>query len=232
VLTEPIGIGVHAVLHRAPQSDESILIIGGGMIAYAVLAALRLLGYRNSVTQLLLLDFQATLAGELGADQVIKLGPEVDLLETVCQLTGAKRHKPILGRDVLSGGFPLVYDCIGSPESLRDALSCVRSQGTVVMVGNVGQVDKADLTWLWAKEITLQGSYYYAPEPTRENRHTLALTCELLSEESAKPLDALITHRFSLENYQEAVVANIERARFRSVKTIFRPQQSGSQVPA
>src|SRR6476469_2814656 len=59
VLTAPLALGVHAVLKREPRADERILIIGGGMIAYAVLAALRLLGHQNHITQLLLLDFQA-----------------------------------------------------------------------------------------------------------------------------------------------------------------------------
>jgi len=228
VLTEPIAIGVHAVLRRPPEDGEQVLIIGGGMIAYSVLAALRLLGYRNPVTQLLLLDFQGEVARALGADDVIQIGPGVDLFDEVIKRTGARRHKPILGRDVLTGGYPLVYDCIGTPESLRDALTFVRSQGSVVMVGNVGVVPKADLTWLWAKEMQLIGTYFYGPEPRRDHKHTFALTCELLSEPRAQMVDRLVTHRFALESYQEAVVANVARARYQSVKTVFRPAQSPS----
>jgi threonine dehydrogenase-like Zn-dependent dehydrogenase len=224
VLTEPLSIGVHAVLHREPRDGEQVLIIGGGMIAYAVLAALRLLGFKNRVTQLLLLPFQAEVARALGADEVIQLGPGVDVMQRVCELTGAVRHKPILGPDVLTGGFPLVFDCIGAPESLRDALTYVRSQGTVVLVGNSGILPKFDSTWFWAKEMSLMGSYYYAPEPARGGQHTLALTLELLSGDGARALDPLVTHTFGLEQYQEAVVANIERGRYKSVKTVFKPR--------
>jgi L-iditol 2-dehydrogenase len=226
VLTEPLAIGVHGVLRRPPEEGEQVLIIGGGMIAYSVLAALRLLGYRNHVTQLLLLDFQAQVARDLGADEIIQIGAGVDTYERVMALTGARRHKPILGRDVLTGGFPLVYDCIGTPESLRDALTFVRSQGAVVMVGNVGVVPKADLTWIWAKEMQLIGTYFYGPEPRKNNQHTFALTCELLSEPRAQMVDRLVTHSFPLEKYQEAVVANVARARYKSVKTVFRPGSS------
>jgi L-iditol 2-dehydrogenase len=223
VLTEPLSIGVHAVLHREPRADEKILIIGGGMIAYSVLAALRLLGFRNHVTQLLLLPFQAELARRLGADEVIQLGPGVDVMERVIALTGAVRYRPILGADVMLGGFPLVFDCIGSPESLRDAFTYVASHGTVVLAGNSGIVPKLDTTWVWAKEIALCGTYYYSPEPSRGGRHTLDLTLELLSGESGARVDELVTHRFPLESYQEAVVANIARGKYKSVKTIFRP---------
>ena len=219
-MTEPLSIGVHAVLHREPRADEKILIIGGGMIAYAVLAALRLLGFKNHVTQLLLLPFQAELAKQLGADEVLTPGPS--LMEKVAQATGGQRHKPIIGPEVMLGGFPVVFDCIGSPESLRDALSYVNSHGTIVLAGNSGILPKFDTTWIWAKEISLVGTYYYSPEPSRQMKHTLDLTLELLSGSALA--DPLVTHRFGLEQYQEAVVANIERARYQSVKTIFRPR--------
>jgi threonine dehydrogenase-like Zn-dependent dehydrogenase len=224
VLTEPIAIGVHAVLKREPRDGEQVLIIGGGMIAYSVLCALRLLGHKSHVTQLLLLDFQAQLARELGADEVIKVGKGVDVLAQVVELTGARRHKPVIGRDVSTGGFPLVFDCVGTPESVRDSLAYASSQGTIVMVGNAGIVPKADVTNVWAHELSWVGTAFYGPEPSRGMRHTLALTTELLSGSPAAKLDKLITHTFALEQYQDAVVANIERARFRSVKTVFKPR--------
>jgi threonine dehydrogenase-like Zn-dependent dehydrogenase len=221
VMTEPLAIGAHAVLHREPRSDEKVLIIGGGMIAYAVLATLRMLGFKNHVTQLLLLPFQAQLARQLGADEVIEMGPGVDVMERVSQLTGAVRHKPILGPDVMLGGFPVVYDCIGSKESLRDAFNFVESHGTIVLAGNSGILPRFDTTWVWAKEVALQGTYYYAPEAARGGRHTLDLVLELLTGDTR--VDPLVTHRFALDDYREAVVANIERARYQSVKTLLKP---------
>jgi L-iditol 2-dehydrogenase len=226
VLTEPLAIGVHAILKREPRADEEILIIGGGMIAYAVLVGLRLLGFRNRVTQLLMLDYQAQLARELGADDVIQLGRDVDVLGEVVRRTGGRRHKPIIGRDVMTGGYPLVFDCVGSPESVRDSLAFARSQGTVVMVGNAGVLPDADVTNLWAHELTWIGTAFYGPEPTRDHRHTLALTTELLSGDAAAGIDRLVTHTFGLEQAREAVVANIDRARYRSVKTVFHPARS------
>jgi threonine dehydrogenase-like Zn-dependent dehydrogenase len=224
VLAEPLAIAVHAVCKHEPRDDDRVLIIGGGMIAYAVLTALRLLGHRAHVTQLLLLDYQAQLARDLGADEVLRPGP--DLLERVCALTGATRHKPILGEEVLTGGFSLVFDCIGAPESVRDALRFTRSQGTIVLVGAAGEVPKLDLSSLWTREQRLLGTAYYGPEPSRAGRHSLELATELLAEPAAARLERLITHRFPLEKLGEAVRANIERARFRSVKTVFTPSEA------
>jgi threonine dehydrogenase-like Zn-dependent dehydrogenase len=199
------------------------------MIAYAVLAALRLLGHQNHITQLLLLDFQAQLARDLGADEVIQLGkPGADAMERVLAITGGKRHKPIIGPDVMTGGFPLTFDCIGSPESVRDSLTYTASQGTVVLVGASGVVPKLDTTNVWTRELSYVGTAFYGPEPARQRRHTIDLTTELLSGEAGALVDPLITHTYPLEQYEEAVVANIERGRFRSVKTVFKPSERPS----
>jgi threonine dehydrogenase-like Zn-dependent dehydrogenase len=224
VMVEPLAIGLHAVLRHEPKPDDQVLIIGGGMIAYAVLAALRLSGHRARVTQVVLLDYQAEAARALGADEVIAPRGYNDLLDRVAALTGARRHKPVLGPDVLTGGFALTYDCIGSPESLRDALAVTRSQGTVVLVGAAGVIPKIDLTAIWSREISVVGTCFYAPEPAREKRHTMELVCDLIAGDAGRPVDALLTHHFALEKYQEAVIANLERGRFKSIKTVLHPR--------
>jgi threonine dehydrogenase-like Zn-dependent dehydrogenase len=225
VLAEPLAIAVHAVLKREPRPGEDVLIIGGGMIAFAVLAALRLLGHTNRIAQLLLLDFQAEIARSLGADEIVQPGKDDDPMDRVAALTGARRHKPILGRDVLTGGFALTFDCVGSPDSVRDALAYTRSQGTVVLVGGAAEIPKLDLSALWSRELSVLGTCYYGPEPSRGHKHSLDLTTELLAEPRAPMLDPLVTHSFRLEQIGEAVQANLQRGRFRSVKTVFKPQE-------
>jgi len=220
VLTEPLSIGLHAVLHRPPRDDEHVLIIGGGMIAYSVLAALRLAGHKCKVTQLVLVPFQAELARALGADEVIVASTE-NAFERVIALTGARRHKPIIGGEVLTGGFAVSFDCVGTRDSLRDALAYTRSQGTVVMVGACGIVPKIDLTNIWAKELDIRGTYFYAPEAN--GRHTMDMATELLTGDGARAVDALVTHTFPLEKYEEAIVANIDRGKSKAMKTIFKP---------
>lgn len=220
VLTEPLSIGLHAVLRRPPRDDEEVLIIGGGMIAYSVLAALRLAGHKCKVTQLVLVPFQAELARALGADEVIVAAQE-DAFERVIALTGARRHKPIIGHEVLTGGFAVSFDCVGTPDSLRDALGYTRSQGTVVMVGACGIVPQIDLTNIWARELDIRGTYFYAPEAG--GKHTIDMVLEMMTGDGARSVDALVTHTFPLEKYQEAIVANIDRGRSKAMKTIFKP---------
>ncbi len=57
----------------------------------------------------------------------------------------------------------VVLDCVGSEDSLADALAMVRPRGTVVLVGMPGSV-KIDLTTLWHRETKLVGVYAYGTE--------------------------------------------------------------------
>jgi threonine dehydrogenase-like Zn-dependent dehydrogenase len=220
VLLEPLAIGLHAALRRPPDDGERVLIIGGGMIAFAVLAALRLAGRRAHVTLLALADYQLAAARALGADEALRPGPE--LVERVVQLTSARRHKPILGRDVLTGGFDVTYDCVGSRASLDDALAFTAAGGTVVMVGAAGKLDGLDLTALWSRELKLVGAVGYASEQHgARRRDTFDLTRELVSGDAGRAVDALVTHELPLARYEEALVANIQRERHRAIKTVF-----------
>ena len=63
----------------------------------------------------------------------------------------------------LTGGADVVVDCVGSADSLAEALAMVRPRGTVVLVGMPGKVS-IDLASLWHREVSLVGAYAYGTE--------------------------------------------------------------------
>src|SRR5699024_1626051 len=116
-----------------PKDGDNVLVIGGGMIAYTVIAAIRLLEIDCHITQLSLLEYQREMGLTLGADEGLT---NRDQLEgNVLKMPDASKHKPALGRDVVVGGFDSVYDCIGSKVSLDDSLRMARERGKVTLVG-------------------------------------------------------------------------------------------------
>lgn len=226
VLVEPLSVGMHAVLRRQPEPDSRVLVIGSGMMAYAVLAALAMLGVRAHVTHLTQLPYQRDMGRRLGADESICLAEGERVVERVAAITGARRHRPLIGRDVLSGGFDQVYDCVGSAESLQDAFAYTRSRGTVVLVGAPGELPGLDWTFVWQRELTLLGSLGYGVEEWQGERlRTFELTMRLM-QRTDLPLTELITHRFRLDQYAEALRANLDRAGYRSLKTLFVPGEA------
>lgn len=225
VMIEPLSVGIHAVLRKNIPPNSSVLVIGGGMIAYAVIAALRMLHPSSHITHYSLLPYQRDMALQLGATQAFIRQEE--LLSDLETRLGAKKHHPALGRDVYLGGYDAVYDCIGSNQSLADALHYTRERGNITVVGTAGHMHDLDWTFVWAKELDIQGSVGYGRESWEgETLSTHDLTLRMIMKEHRKPFEALVTHEFALEDYEQAIIANIERAKYKSIKTVFKIHES------
>jgi threonine dehydrogenase-like Zn-dependent dehydrogenase len=215
-------VSLHAVLKAPPKDDDKVLVIGGGPVAFAALWALRALGHRCHVTLLAAEDYQLALAKTLGADEAFRVKDDASEAREVARLTGAKVYSPIIGPPALSGGFEVTYDCIGSAASVQDALRYTRALGRVVLVGAAGILERVDWTTVWRNELTLLGSYVYGPERFRgKSQHTFDLVLQLLARREGPDPSGLVTHTFPLARYQDAIAANLLRARYQSVKTVF-----------
>ncbi|MCI0182344.1 MAG: alcohol dehydrogenase catalytic domain-containing protein [Acidibacillus sp.] len=220
VMIEPLSVGVHAVLRKVPEDGESVLVIGGGMIAYSVITALRMANKNIHITHLSLLPYQRDMAMTLGATQAFTTKEE--LLNDMEGRIGAKKHRPAMGRTVYLGGYAKVYDCIGSEQSLADALHYTRERGAIIVVGTAGHMSDLDWTFVWAKELSIIGSVGYGRETWEgETVSTHAITLQMLMQQENAQLVKLVTHEYSLDHYEQAIIANIERAKYQSIKTVF-----------
>jgi threonine dehydrogenase-like Zn-dependent dehydrogenase len=222
VLAEPLSVALHAVLRHPPKDGERVLVLGGGMIAFGVLWALRETCPGAEVTLFTTEDYQLPIARELGAARAWS-PKEGALLDQAARLTRADVLKPILGRGFLSGGFDRVYDCVGSHLSVDDALRITRGGGSIVMVGAAGVLPPIDMTFLWQKELKLEGTVFYGHEAWKAGRaRTFEVCLELLtSTPSQAKLGALVTHKFPLEDYAQAIEVNLDRRAHKSVKAVF-----------
>ncbi len=220
VLTEPLAVTLHAVLRHPPKPGEKILVLGGGMIAFGALWAIRQTCPDAEVTLFTVENYQAELATRLGAHAV--LSPKGGaLIEQAAAATNAGILKPILGRPFLSGGFDRVFDCVGTHASIDDALRITRGGGTIVMVGAAGVLPPLDLTFLWNKELKLEGSAFYGHEEFKgKKQRTFEATLDLL-QDTHTLLSPLVTHRFALESYEKAIDVNLDRKLHQSVKAVF-----------
>lgn len=220
VLAEPLAVTVHAVLRHPPKKGERVLVLGGGMIAFGTLWTLREMFPDADVTLFTVEDYQLDIARDLGAHAAWspKGGP---LLDQAARATSSKLLKPILGRGFLAGGFDRVYDCVGSHASVDDALRITRGGGTIVMVGAAGVLPPIDMTFVWNKELKIEGTVFYGHEEWRGKRQrTFEITLDLLASTERK-LAGLVTHRFPLEDYERAIDVNLDRRESRSIKAVF-----------
>jgi L-iditol 2-dehydrogenase len=222
VLTEPLSIAVHAVLQIRPDPGAMALVIGSGPIALATVWALRALGHKGQIIAQTKRPSEAALARELGASDTV--APGSDAVNALLA-TGATAYQPIMGPAVFAGGgFPLVFDCVGSQECLDQSLRFTAPRGRIVMLGCASEIDGLDLSFLWAREIQIIGTVGYGIESWRgEQLHTFEVTHRLLRETRA-PVAKLLTHRFALARYREAFAAAAHRRSSGAMKVVLTPR--------
>jgi threonine dehydrogenase-like Zn-dependent dehydrogenase len=219
-LIEPLSIGVHAVLNT--RAEGPVLVIGSGPIALGTVWALRATGYDGELLAQTKRSHEARLAERLGASGVVTPGDEA---RDALVRTGAQAYMPIVGNEVFSGGgFPLIFDCVGSAESLDQALRFAAPRGRIVVLGCAAKIPRLDLTFLWYRELDVKGFVCYGPERFRgSERHTFQITHDLLLESGA-PVQDLVTHVFPLGQYRDALAAAFNRRRSGSIKVLLDPK--------
>jgi len=214
-LIEPAAIAVHAVLRAVPQPGDRVLVLGCGVIGLLVLQALRAIAPESDVTAFARHAFQADLARKVPGCEVYIGG---DGFRIAQEKTGAKLYRSRIGGAMLLGGFDHVFDCIGTSSTLTQALRWVRAAGTVVMVGIQFQPYKTDLSPLYFQEVGLLGSWGYGREAWQgEDIETFPLAARMVEKQELK-LDGLVTHRFPLTHWRDAVAAAADKKDHRSVK--------------
>src|SRR5699024_12651492 len=87
-----------------------------------------------------------------------------------------------------------------------------------------GELKILDWTFVWSNELNVLGTHAYSKKATLQRKEisTMELLLQLIQEKPEYPLEKLITHEFSLEAYEEAIIANMEREKYKSIKTLFR----------
>jgi L-iditol 2-dehydrogenase len=127
-LVEPLAVALHAVGRRPPRPDESVLVIGCGVIGLLVIQAVRALRCRN-VTAVDVDESRLALARRMGT---------LDFSE--------------------KSSFDLAFDAVGRPETVANAIRSVRKGGAVVLVGNITPTVDLPLQEVVTREISLVGS--------------------------------------------------------------------------
>ena len=146
----------------------------------------------------------------------------------------------VLDSGQLTGGATIVYDCVGTSQSLASALAVIEPGGTIVLLGMPGDV-KVDLTGLWQREVSITGAYAYGTEAPATTaaagrtsmpappRRTFDLAFELVANIG---LERLVSALYPLDRYREAISHAAAAGRRGAVKVAFdqrRPRASRSR---
>jgi threonine dehydrogenase-like Zn-dependent dehydrogenase len=230
VTVEPMACALHAVLAAPLREDHVVAVLGAGTLGLATVAALSHLAAQGlvPVPAALLVGAryakQQTLAIELGASAALSPNqlPRAVRRHSRSMATGAasggRGSNGAVSSGRLTGGADVVFDCVGSAESIGQSLAMVRPRGTVVLVGMPGRVT-VDLASLWHREVRLVGAYAYGTETVHEReRSTFDLAIDTVT---AMRTGRLVSATYPLDRFEEAVAHAGAAGRRGAVKIAF-----------
>ena len=140
---EPVSVALHAVNQVPIRLNDTVVVMGAGIIGNLVVQVLRLAG----CGRILVVDLdpgRLSLACELGADEGLLSDPQ-KVYEVVMARTGGR-------------GADLAMEVVGITPTLQLAIRCVRNGGAVGLVGNVAPSVDFGLQAVVTREISLHGS--------------------------------------------------------------------------
>ena len=171
----------HAALLRLDLSGGGVLaVFGQGPVGLSATMIATAMGAR--VLALDTVPQRRALAGQFGADAVIDPGAG-DPVEAILELTGGV-------------GADFALDCSGNAEARLAAVRCTRTWGRTCFVGEGGSVTLDVSPHLLRRQRTLIASWTFS-------RAGLADCARFVAEKNI-PVERLFTHRWKLEQAEEA----------------------------
>jgi (R,R)-butanediol dehydrogenase/meso-butanediol dehydrogenase/diacetyl reductase len=213
-LTEPLAVGLQAVLDNMPGRGDKVLVIGGGVIGAMVVKSIRALGSRCDITVAEPSKFAAAYIRESGADRVIGGG----LIDAAVDIAGGRAYKPLLVERIVMGGFDRVFDTVGHRDTINGSLRILAANGTLSLIG-IGREVKLDLTPLWLKLQTVRGCYGYRYNTVKGGRRqAFEMAMDLVAKKKVRVND-MLTHKFRLADYRDMIHVNLDKDACGAMKT-------------
>jgi threonine dehydrogenase-like Zn-dependent dehydrogenase len=220
VLADPASVSLRTILLHPPESSRPALVYGSGTLADAAVGLLRHLYPDVEVWMASRPGTRAEIGQKIGAHAVLPATPK-DLVREVAHRVGARPLVPWNKRPWLQDGPGVVYDTIGSPETIETSLRLLATGGTLVISG-VETPKRFEWTPLYFKELHVIGSNAFGIEEVRGVRkHAFEHYFDFVAE--GLDLTPMITHRFHLSEWKRAISTIARVKRTGAVKVLLRP---------
>ncbi len=221
VLTDPLACSLHGLLRADLSRVESVLVYGAGVLGLGAIGCLRAMDFRGRIDALGRGGPAERLAARLGADEYFTLPADRDeRFRQIARRTGAREHRVRFGNRMLSGGYDMVIDLVGTAGSMEESVKWTAARGQVLAIAT-GSGGRIDLTPVWFRELTVVGVYGRQIEDFRGRKiGTYQAVHELILEGALDP-SGLLTHTFAPDEYREAIRTAGQKRRSGALKVAF-----------
>jgi L-iditol 2-dehydrogenase len=142
-MIEAVSIAVHGVGRHVPRPDDTVVVVGAGMIGVLVIQVLREKGCRNIIA-VDIDDQKRALALEMGATSTLN-PKDSDIPTVVREMSGGK-------------GADAAFEVVGRSETVLAAIQSLRKGGTAVLIGNLSPRVELPLQEVVTRELSVLGS--------------------------------------------------------------------------
>jgi (R,R)-butanediol dehydrogenase/meso-butanediol dehydrogenase/diacetyl reductase len=156
-IVEPLAVALHGVNLSGLKKGDTVLVLGAGPIGLAVAFWARRLGAAKVAIQDIA-EFQKSRALEMGADAFV-----VDPADPVGSAERA-----------LGGQADVVFECVGVPGLIAQAVEQVRPRGTILLLGLCTRPDTFNSFAMLSKEVRLVTSAFFTVPEYRASLDALA----------------------------------------------------------
>jgi len=231
VLADPFSVAFHSVLKVQLWPGSTCAVYGCGNLGLLTIHILKNLFAGIRVLAIARFSHQAEMARAFGADLVLKARPTHSLVEQVAGFVGCPVYVFNGKRPWLIEGVDFLFDTVASLETLEIGMRIVKARvrdremnrdrsGSIVVTG-VSSPGRFEWTPWYFKDLRMIGSSGFSIEAFEGRReHAFSHYFRFLREGRADP-SKMITHRFSLSEYKDALVAAREQKKARAVKVLF-----------
>jgi threonine dehydrogenase-like Zn-dependent dehydrogenase len=215
VLADPFSVSFHAIVRNPPPPGGKALVFGSGALGLASVAILTSLYPGVEVAVVARFPAQMELARKFGASAVFPHEPRLTLVEALADWSGGVLHQAFDGLPMTQPGhIDVVYDSVAKPETFEVGVRVLAERGHLVYTG-VAIPGRWEWTPVYFKELTIVGSNAFAMEEFEGVRqHAIKHYLDLVRA-GRIDLTSMVTHRYPLEDWWDAL------------KTLARPAESG-----
>jgi threonine dehydrogenase-like Zn-dependent dehydrogenase len=210
VLLEPVARATRAILRRLPEPGMQALVIGGNAVGLLLAATLRALAPSAHVALATDQRHEAQAAHDMGVEAVLPARTG-ELSQRGAMLTNAQTFLR-QGTTYVLGGFDLIYDCLGTNDSLAEAVRLARSGAMVAIVAAPARAVRLDPSLVQQDEVSIVGIAGAGSEPAPPDAKTnqggrwssLAVAARLMRKGQLHTAP-LITHRLPSTDFRPAL---------------------------